>query len=115
MKAMRVQKGEVDAAIFVLKEALGPALPQEELLGLQGRGDRQGARHSGGGAGPAGRGDGQGAGHSGSEVGGRGGEMAGEARQAVRQGSVGEVNNNVVPQLVKQRPRLAPSMYHLAW
>ena len=47
-----------------------------------------------------------------------GGEMAGEARQAVRQGSVGQVNNNVVPQLVKQRPRLprlAPSMHHLAW
>ena len=43
------------------------------------------------------------------------GDDGGEARQAVRQGSVGEVNNNVVPQLVKQRPRLAPSMYHLAW
>ena len=48
MKAMRVQKGEVDAAIFVLKEALGPALPQEELLGLQGKADGQGARHSSG-------------------------------------------------------------------
>ena len=63
-----------------------------------------------------GKGDGQGAGHSGSEVGGRGGEMAGEAGQAaVRQGSVGEVKNNVVPQVVKQRPRLTPSRHHLAW